>query len=110
MRQPSSSKQSEEPAAYRGTETLGENAFERCTIEKKQKPRWTETHEFLGLYRSEGFHYSEGLWTKLPKMAYHLGETLSRKKKLKAMKMNPVFSPLHAEQGKTGTSAGFILT
>lgn len=25
--------------------------------------------KFLGLYRSEGFHYREGLWTKLAKMA-----------------------------------------
>lgn len=66
--------------------------------------------KFLGLYRSEGFHYREGLWTKLPKTAYHLGETLSQKKKLKAIKMNPVFAPLHAEQGETETSAGFIST
>lgn len=60
--------------------------------------------KFLGLYRSERFHYREGLWTKLPKTAFHLGETLSQKKKLKAIKMNPVFAPLHAEQGETETS------
>lgn len=68
---------------------------------KRNKNQGRQKHmKFLGLYRSEGFHnMSSSPW----------GKSFT-KEETKSIKMNAIFAPLHAEQGKTETSAGFILT